>query len=188
MNRQERRAREAQTRKSFAEYSDTYRKAFRQVDEREIGEGWMRGAAAEAKGFSHIIVHPPGEAPPPFDQCDITLSTSYGPQHFRAVTTVKTLDFMQAEWLRAVKVIGKLPKTPVTDDPRNDARGFIFEIMMDNKHYADDGGMGALAACAMVWLVKTSPAGVMFGDYHKCAHYEVTDTGPTGRNFRLILS
>jgi hypothetical protein len=51
VNRQERRAAEAQTRKSLTDYDATYRRAFKKVNAREIGEGWMRGAAAEADGI-----------------------------------------------------------------------------------------------------------------------------------------
>ena len=76
MNRQERRAAEAQTRKSFTDYDATYRRAFKKVNAREIGEGWMRGAAAEADGIKAMILHPPTEPPPPQSACDIELSAA----------------------------------------------------------------------------------------------------------------
>jgi hypothetical protein len=187
MNRHERRAREAQTRKSFTDYSDTYRKAFRKVDDREIGEGWMRGAKAEAAGVNAVIIHPPGATPPPFDQCDIELSARYGAQQFGAVTRSEYLPTLQAEWPKLVEQFRKLPNSPVSGDPRADGRSFIFSMIMENRHY-EDGKMAAMTASAIVWLARTSAVGVAIGRSHKSIHYEITDTGPGTRNYRLMLA
>jgi hypothetical protein len=82
-NRHDRRAAEAQTRKSFTDYDAIYRRAFKKVDAREIGEGWMRGAAAEAAGIKAMILHLPNEPPPPYSACDVELSAAYGSQRFQ---------------------------------------------------------------------------------------------------------
>jgi hypothetical protein len=42
MNRHERRAVEAQTRNSFKDYDALDRRAFKKVDDRDIGESWRR--------------------------------------------------------------------------------------------------------------------------------------------------
>ena len=89
MNRHERRAAEAETRNSFRQYEALYRRAFNKVDDRNIGESWMRGAAAAADNIDGMILHSTHEAPPPRDQCDVTLSAAYGPQQFVAYAMTK---------------------------------------------------------------------------------------------------
>lgn len=187
MNRHDRRAQEAQARKSFEDYASAFRKAFKKVDDREIGEGWMRGAKAEADDIKGMVIHPPGEPPPPASACDISLSAAYGAQRFDAVTRSEWLPVLQSEWPRFREQLIGIPDTPVTDDIRHDARGFLFDTLMSNRQY-ESGMYAALAAGAIVWLARTSAIGIAIGDSHKGIHYEITDTGPTGRNFRLILT
>jgi hypothetical protein len=80
----------------------------------------------------------------------------------------------------------------ITDDPRHDAREFIFEMVLENRAQSD-GMMAALTASAIAWLAATSPAGVALGDSHRVAHYSITDQmelaagGRKARNFRLAL-
>jgi hypothetical protein len=187
MNRHDRRAEEAKTRNSFTHYSNVYRNAFNKADDRRIGEGFMRGAKAEANGIAAMVLHPPGATPPSFDECDVAISASYGEQQFRAVTKAEHLDTLQTEWPKLVEQFKKMPEAPVTDDMRFDARGFIFSMLMDNWQYVN-GEMAAMTASAIVWLVRTSAVGPAIGQSHKSVHYEITDTGPGQRNYRLMLS
>src|SRR5206468_1178593 len=122
MNRHDRRAAEAQTRHSFQNYDALYRQAFKKVDDRDIGESYMRGAAAEADNIAGMILHPTGEAPPPRDQCDITISAAYGPQRFVAHAKSDYLKTLEQGWPAFVDKIRKLPDSPATGDMRHDAR------------------------------------------------------------------
>jgi hypothetical protein len=195
MNRQERRAAEAQTRNSFKHYDALYRQAFKKVDDRDIGESWMRGAATEASGIKGMIIHPPNETPPHCDQCDLKLSASYGPQEFIAHAKSEHIKTLEAGWPKfasAVETNCKGPDNPLTGDARSDARQFIFEMIMKNRPYTD-GALGALTASAILWLARTSPAGHAIGNSHKHVHYEITEMGtaPDGRktrNYRLMLT
>ena len=186
-NRHDRRAKEAQARKSFEEYASAYRKAFRKADDREIGEGWMRGAKAEADDIQGMVIHPPGETRPAASACDIFLSVAYGTLRFDAVTRSEYLPTMQAEW---PKIIEQLREKGIIEsldvDPRRDARSFIVSALVANMHY-ENGTAAAMMASAIVWLIKGSPVGVALGASHKGAHYEITDTGPGQQNFRLML-
>jgi hypothetical protein len=121
MNRHERRAAEAQVRDSFKNYDALYRRAFKNVDDRDIGESWMRGAAAEAGGIKGMILHPPNEAPPPLDQCDLELSAAYGSQQFIAHATSEHVKTLEAQWPAFMNVVRAVPDSPVTGDMRSDA-------------------------------------------------------------------
>jgi len=188
MNRHDRRAQEAQTRKSFTDYDAIYRRAFKKADDREIGEGWMRGAEAEANGIKAMIIHPTHEPPPPRSACDIELSAAYGEQKFQAFTKAEYLTTLQAGWPKFLDAARTQPDAPVTDDPRRDARAMIFENIVTNHQYAS-GLFSAITASAIIWLARTSPVGVAIGESHKRIHYEITDTETPGvRNYRLMLS
>jgi hypothetical protein len=186
MNRHERRAAETQTRNSFKEYDALYRRAFKKVEDRDIGESWMRGAAAEADDIKGMIIHPPNEAPPSRDQCDARLSAAYGPQQFVAHVKSEHGKTLEAQWTKFVNEVRTVPDNPLTSDPRSDARDFIFEMIMTNRPYSD-GAMAALTASAIVWLARTSPVAVAVGSSHKSIHYEITDIGtaPDGRKMRI---
>jgi len=188
-NRHERRAAEAQTRQSFAHYDAMYRKAFKIVNDRDIGEGWMRGEAADASGIDSMIIHGAGETPPPRDACDIELSAAYGSQRFTAYAKRAQLEPLTKQWKQFLDLIRETDNS--LGDTRRDARQFIFEMIVTNQQY-DDGGHAALISGAIAWLAITSPVGVAIGDRHKNIHYEISDMGVVhGRkmqNFRLILS
>jgi hypothetical protein len=176
MNRHERRAAEAQTRNSFKDYDALYRRAFNKVDDRDIGESWMRGAAAEAEGIKGMILHAPNEAPPPRDQCDLELSAAYGSQQFIAYAKSGHIKTLEEQWPVFVKTAHAVPNNPLTGDARSDARQFIFEMIMTNWPYAN-GDMAALTASAIVWLARSSPAGLAIGKSHKHIYYEITEMG-----------
>jgi len=186
-NRHDRRAAEAQTRKNFADYQTIYRQAFKKADDREIGESWMRGAAAEASGISATIIHPTHQPPPPRDACDVELSAAYGSQQFQAFTRKEFLTMLQEGWPKFVEIISRQPDAPVSGDMRHDARAFMFEMIVTNRQY-ESGEFSALTASAIIWLARTSPVGVGVGESHNHIHYEITDTGPGVRNYRLMLS
>jgi hypothetical protein len=192
MNRHERRAAEAQTRNSFKDYDALYRRAFKKADDRDIGESWMRGAAAEADGIEGMVLHPPNEVPPHRDQCDLELSAAYGPQRFVARAKSEHIKVLETAWPEFMNILNTIPDNPLTGDARSDARQFIFEMIMRNEPYAN-GNMAALTASAIVWLARGSPVGPAIGESHKHIHYEITDMGtaPDGRkmrNYRLILT
>jgi hypothetical protein len=68
MNQHERRAAEARARaaqadKGFDIYSARARRAFPDIDDKTIGEGWMRGQAWAVSGIKRILIHRPDEAP-----------------------------------------------------------------------------------------------------------------------------
>jgi hypothetical protein len=187
MNRHERRAAEAQTRNSFKDYDALYRRAFKKVDAREIGESWMRGAAAEADNIHGVIIHQQNEAPPPRDQCDLRLSASYGPQQFVAYAKSEHFHKIEEQWPAFIDTVRRVePDSPITCDMRHDARQIVFEMIMTNRPYSD-GAMAALTASAIVWLARTSPVAVAVGSSHKSIHYEITDIGtaPDGRKMRI---
>lgn len=181
-NRHDRRAQEAQARKSFEDYDATYRKAFRKADAREIGEGWMRGAKIEADGIAGYVIHPPGMTLTHAD-CDAAISAAYGAQRFKVVARAADLDVLARQWAAMLEA----PNTPFTADPRHDTRDFIFRMIVTNQQY-DDVYNAILIASAIVWLAKTSAVGLVLGDSHSCVHYEITDTAPGQRNFRLMMS
>jgi hypothetical protein len=193
MNRHERRAAEAQTKNSFKDYDALYRRAFKKVDDREIGESWMRGAAAEADNIHGVIIYQQNEAPPPRDQCDLRLSASYGPQQFVAYAKAEHFHKIEEQWPAFIDTVRRAePGSPITGDMRHDARQIVFEMIMTNQPYSD-GAMAAVTAGAIMWLAQTSPAGPAVGNSHKHVHYEITDTGiaPDGskmRNYRLMLT
>jgi hypothetical protein len=195
MNRRDRRRAEAQDRKRFEEYRDLYRKAYRSSTDREIGEGFMRGEAVSAGGFTHMVIHPTSKSPPPPSDDDLWLSVAYGPQRFLACTANQNLSMLAATWPDFIRQLReqRLAKPPlITDDERHDAREFIFSMVVDN-HAQSDSQYAALTASAMAWLIATSPIGVTFGEAHKVAHYEITNqealsaSGRRARNFRLAL-
>jgi hypothetical protein len=64
--------------------------------------------------------------------------------------------------------VRKDPDRPVTDDPRHDARAFIFDMLLNNHPYADKG-LAAVTASAILWLAKTSPGGLT-----ECGHRAVS--------------
>jgi hypothetical protein len=192
MNRHERRAAEAQTRDSFKNYEALYRRAYEKVDDRHIGESWMRGAAAEASGIDSMILHPSGEAPPRRDQCDLELSAAYGSQRFVAFAKSEFLETLEKQWPAFLDAVRDDPNDRVTGDERSNAREFIFEMIMTNQPYADSR-LAVLTASAIVWLARGSPVGPAIGNSHKRIHYEITEIGtaPDGRkmrNYRLILT
>jgi hypothetical protein len=195
LNRPDRRAQEARTRDSFADYSKLYRKD-KSADDRAIGEGFMRGARIEAKGIDSMILHPPGEPPPPREACDLTISASYGSQRFVAYAKTEFAPTLERDWVALTDEIRKTEgKPPGGGDMRACARGLVLEMLVTNEHLLD-GDRAALLAAAIVWLAETSPvravlAGV--GKPTRIIHYEITDNGPAvpagsgGKNFRLML-
>lgn len=186
MNRHERRAAEARTRNEFKDYNSAYRRAFKRVTDREIGEGFMRSEAVKADGVTGMILHPNGTAPPPAAQCDVTIGAAYGAQRFEARARTADINALETSWPSFVEQIRALPNTPVTGDARSDARQFIFEMLMGNYPHSD-GTLAALTASAIVWLARTLAVGLAVGETHKAIHYEITDTGPGTRNYRLML-
>jgi hypothetical protein len=193
MNRHARRAAEAQTRNSFKQYDALYRRAFKKVDERDIGESWMRAAAADAGNIKGMVLHPTNEAPPPREACDVEISAAYGPQRFVAYAKSDYIATLEQSWPAFVDIIRKIGGNPLTGDMRCDARQFVFEMIVTNVPYSD-ATLAALTASAIVWLAATSAAGDAVGRSHKHIHYEITDTGPAAppgsgaRNFRLMLT
>jgi hypothetical protein len=192
MNRHERRAAEAREHKRFEDYRNLYRKAYRKGTDRQIGEAWMRGAAAE--DVKYMIVHPSDEPPPSPSDDDLFFSVAYGPQRFLARAAKRNLPSLVAQWpdfIRQLREQGD-GEPLITDDARHDAREFIFSMVLDN-HAQGDGTWGTLTASAVAWLVSTSPAGAALGAAHKVTHYEITDqagpavNGKRARNFRLAL-
>jgi hypothetical protein len=192
MNSHERRAAEAQTRNSFKDYAALYRRAFKRADDHEIGEAWIRGAAAKADGIDGMVLHPPGEAPPHRNQCDLELSAAYGSQRFVAYAKSERIEVLEAEWPKFTDVLKHLdPNNPISGDAHSDARSFIFEMIMTNRAY-ENGDVASLTASAILWLARGSPMGPAIGASHKRVHYEITemDTAPDGRrmrNYRLML-
>jgi hypothetical protein len=189
MNRHERRAAEAQTRKSFTDYADVFRRAFKKVDEREIGEGWMRGAAAEAAGIAGVILHRPDEPPPAASACDIELSAAYGSQRFQAFMRREDLTSFAEQWPSFVAAVSKLPDSPVTGDLRHDARILIYECLVTNEQYVSGFNAGVIGS-AIIWLARATPGrlGLVIGESHHKVHYEITDADVPGlRNYRLII-
>ena len=152
----------------------------------------MRGEAAEANGVKAMIIHPPGEAPPSRDECDVEVSAAYGPQRFAACMKAELVTTLKERWPVFMNEAHKIEGNPLTDDMRHDTRAFIFKMLMTNRPFSS-GEMAAITAGAIVWLAATSPAGSVIGDSHKSIHYEITDTGvaPDGRrtrNYRLMLT
>jgi hypothetical protein len=92
------------------------------------------------------------------------------------------------EWVKIREAVRDWPNSPVTGDPRHDARAFMFEMIVRNEQY-DSGRSAAMTGSAIIWLARTSPVGVAVGESHKRVHYEITDTDRPGvRNYRLMLS
>lgn len=132
-----------------------------------------------------MVIHPPGVTPPPFSDCDLAISASYGKQQFKAATKREYLDPLQSEWPKAIEQFKQSPNSPVSGDMRSDARSFIFSMIMENWQY-EDGKMAAMTASAIVWLAMTSAVGPAIGKRHKQIHYEITDTGDQ-RHYWLTL-
>jgi hypothetical protein len=180
--------------KGFERYRDLYRRAYKKTSDQEIGEGWMRGEVAKAGDY--MMIHPVGEQPPAPSDDDIFLSAVYEPQWFLARTALRHFQMMVDGWpdfVRQVCNAGISTKGLISDDPRHDARQFIFDMIMDNRAQSDPM-MAALTGSAIAWLATTSPVGVALGKSHRVAHYSITDQteltagGRKARNFRLMLA
>jgi hypothetical protein len=168
MNRHERRAAAARGGSSimgatsdigFEQYRDLYRRAYSKSSDREIGEGWMRGEAVVASGADYMMIHPAGETPSSPSDDDVFLSVNYGPQRFLARAAIRHLHMLINGWPSFVRQVREgIGKGMITDDARHDARGFIFDMVLDNRAQVDPT-MAALTASAVAWLVTTSPVG-----------------------------
>jgi hypothetical protein len=145
------------------------------------------GEFVESNGYTSMILHSPNEAPPPPDQCEIEISAAYGPQRFLAHARAADLDRLEQGWPALMAQMRTTEDSPLTDDPRADARAFIFEMILKN-YPQSDGAIAAITAAAIVWLARTSPMGLAVGRSHTNIHYEITDTGPGTRNYRLMLA
>jgi len=199
MNRHERRAAEARARRSrasgtdqnFDSYAAVCRRALKNVDRRDIGEGFMLGAAADASGTAGMIVYPPNEVPPPREQCGIELSATYGSQQFVAYAKAEYIEALKQEWPKFLAEVGKMDGHPLTGDMPSDTRRFIREMIVTNHQY-DTGQNAALIGSAITWLATRSPVGHVVGTSHKHIHYEITDMeivdGRKEHNYRLMLS
>ena len=178
----------------FNRYRDLFRRAFKKTSDREIGEGWMRGEAAKAGDY--MVLHPVGESSPAPSDDDIFLSAVYESQWFLARTAPRYFQMMIDGWpdfVRQVRNAGISTKGMITDDPRHDAREFIFQMILENWARSDPA-MAALTGSAIAWLAATSPVGAALGKSHRVAHYSITDQielaagGKKARNFRLMLA
>jgi len=172
------RARSASADPAFEHYRTLYQHAYRKTTDREIGEGYMRGEAARISGVDQQIIHPTGQAVPASADSDIKLSVSYGPQRYCARVPEGLFRTLVTEWEKFARAIAKSEAAgqlaaAVGNDPRSSARQFIFEMIVENRQW--DPTIGPLMACAIAWLVSTSPIGVTIGKVHRCAHYEITD-------------
>jgi hypothetical protein len=194
MNRHQRRAAQARARNAsldagFEKYRELFQHAYKIADARDIGEDWMRGEALRADGTAYMILHPTGAPPPAATDDDIRLSASYGPQCFQARTTREWFPTLVAMWPQFLDAIRDLPNSPVTGDPRHDARALIFNVIMSNQ-WADPQ-VAAITGGAIAWLASTSPVGRAIGESHWLVHYEITDVGIVEgrkkRNYRLVL-
>src|SRR5262249_49537971 len=123
-------------------------------------------------------------------------SASYGSQRFFGRTAARNFQMLVDGWpnfVREVRNAGISTKGLISDDPRHDAREFIFEMVLENRAQSDPT-MAALTASAIAWLAVTSPAGEALGKSHRVAHYVITDQveltagGKRVRNFRLMLA
>jgi hypothetical protein len=185
MNRHERCAAEAETRKGYEEYRRKVRGIYSKVSEREIGEGFMRGEALAASGADGMVIHRPGE-PRPRGADDITVSVAYGTFAFRAYVAPWLVPGLLEPWKSIAAEAAE------QGDPRQYTRGVIIECLVENRHA--DSEFAATLAGAIMWHAATSPVGAVLetpDHRHRDVHYEITDiTAPDGHcshNFRLMV-
>jgi hypothetical protein len=173
-----------------------YRRVFREAAGREIGEGYMRGQAANVAGIVQLVIHPPGESPSEPSDGDIWLGARYRDQRFLSCVRPEYLPKLIDEWPRFAKAAAETEegkRVKFDPDPRGNARSFIFSIIVGNQ-WQNDMQLGAVTAAAIGWLARTSSMGATFGDVHKVAHYEITDLegitapGRNKSNWRLIMT
>jgi hypothetical protein len=195
MNRHDRRAAEAQARaasaqidKGFEAYRAQAKRAFRDLDDKKIGEYWMRGQAWTATGADAMVVHRPGETPERHDD-DIAVSATYGDLKFKAFISKPLLHEGTEHWRNFITDFAANNKP---HDPRAGSRTFILRILIEQSHTRGDEA--AMMVAAIGWLTATSPAGPLFegGESPPRIHYEITDitdgAGRRGQNFRLVLN
>jgi hypothetical protein len=194
MNRHERRAAEARARgagadKGFDRYRAQARRAFPKVDDRQLGEAWMRSQAFTASGAAFHVIHKKGEPRTSADG-DWTISLKYGPLAFKAVITPALFKECIDEWKN--NIIPEMQKAG-RHNLRSAARAYIIEMLVSYQH--TDGDTAALVVAAVAWLAATSEVGFMItaaDNAVQSVHYEITDivgpNGERGNNFRLMLN
>jgi hypothetical protein len=190
MNRQERRAEAARARaasakidKGFEDYRAQARRAFPGIDDKKIGEAWMRGQIWTAIGADAMIIHCPGEAPARHDD-DVTVSATWGALEFKAFISRKLLHESIEQW---GKFITDFAAGDSLHDPRAYTRAVILHILIEQRHVRGDGATMLVAAIA--WLTATlSAAKTLFGAGRspRRIHHQITDT-TDGQNFRMVL-
>src|SRR4051812_15859968 len=123
MDRPEHRSAEMQERQRFADYDATYRKVYKNADARSIGEGWMRGAGAEASGASvaGMVLYPAGEPAPLRDASDVAVSAAYGSLRFQARFRVEHLPLLERQWSNFIEAAREDPvaKALLSGDARS---------------------------------------------------------------------
>lgn len=182
MNRHQRRAAAAGKRSGgvdagFDAYRDLVRKVVTKATDAQIGEGWMRGVAADAAGMGvgADFLHPPGETPKA-DADDVIISADFGVVGFRARVSPKNATALPREWEKVLAEVNP-------ENSRDFTRNFIMRGLVENKQWQAQMG------CALAWLAWTSPLGealgaAMFGP-HQRVHFEITKV-PRGANFHLV--
>src|SRR4051812_20259262 len=116
--------------RGFADYAAGYRKFYKTAaDARSIGEGWMRGAAADASGASAlgVVLHYTGGPVPPRAASGVVASAAYGAQRFRARFSVEQLPVIERQRLSLLETAREDPvaRAFLSGDARDAAGGFI---------------------------------------------------------------
>jgi hypothetical protein len=171
---------EAKQRKAFEEYQRKIREHYgANATDREIGEWFMRGEQWRVLGPDALIIHPDGERARRPRASDRTVSATYGDCVFKAYVAPGIAPMMISDWERFLE-----PKPE--PDKRANTHSAIIQILLEHGYVDRDGA--EMLASAIVWLASTSPPGRNFSPLERNIHYEITDTGPKQRNFRLLLS
>jgi hypothetical protein len=196
MNRQQRRAAEAQARKAaqtdkgFDDYKVEARQASPGISDRELGEAWMRGQAFTASGAESMVIHLVGEQPRPPSDDDWLISLAYASLSFKAFMPAALFDQAIADVEK--HVITAMQAKGVVD-LRAEARQWLLDMLLENKGKTD-GNIAALMAATVGWLVKSSTVIAPFISQARgpirSLHYDITTFMVDGRralNFRLLL-
>jgi hypothetical protein len=194
VNRQQRRAAEAQARKAaqsdkgFEDYKAQARRASPSISDRGLGEAWMRGQAFTASGAESMVIHEIGQAPQPPSSDDWLIMLTYESVSFKAFVPARLFDEGIANLEKYV--IPMLHAKGVVD-LRAEARQYLLDMLVENKGITD-GNIAALMAATVGWLVKSSDIGqfITRDNLPRTLHYNITTFMVDGRravNFRLLL-
>ena len=159
----------------FDRFRDELRSAFPAMDDRTVGEAWMRKEVFNVPfGSPEEWKHMPGA---------VTIQLTYKNSTISAGVPNHEVQGCIDKWDEVIRRIS--PK-----DPRGDTRDALVNTLATNKH--NDEHSAYVLCCGALWLARTSEAGTFVQEHLNkgdCGlKWEITFVSKGQFNFRLHLT